>query len=105
MSMVADHRLTNNEVIVERAKPFVLADGEARPNSQGGEGYTTAFKLLGRDTAGGFSLLQWALEPWQEGPGLHQHNFDEAFYVLTGKVTFQIRDERHVLGPGQLAWM
>jgi quercetin dioxygenase-like cupin family protein len=83
----------------------VLEAAEARPNSQGGEGFTTAFKLLGRDTGGAFSMLQWALEPWQEGPGLHQHAFDEAFYILTGKVAFQIRDERHVLSAGQLAWM
>jgi quercetin dioxygenase-like cupin family protein len=90
---------------MERSKPFVLEPSEARPNSQGGQGFTTAFKLLGRDTAGAFSLLEWALEPWQEGPGLHQHNFDEAFYVLAGEVTFQVGDDRHVLGPRQLAWM
>lgn len=90
---------------MERSKPFVLTPGEARPNSQGGEGYDTAFKLLGRDTGGAFSLLQWSLEPCQEGPGLHQHSFDEAFYILTGRVRFQIREERHVLGAGQLAWM
>jgi quercetin dioxygenase-like cupin family protein len=90
---------------VERSNAFVLTKGEARPNSQGGLGYTTAFKLLGQDTAGAFSLLEWSLEPWQDGPGLHKHNFDEAFYVLHGQVVFQIRDEHHVLGAGQLAWM
>jgi quercetin dioxygenase-like cupin family protein len=90
---------------VERSNPFVLEQDEARPNSQGGLGYKTAFKLLGQDTAGAFSLLEWALEPNQEGPGLHQHNFDEAFYVLSGQVVFRIREECHVLGPGQLAWM
>jgi quercetin dioxygenase-like cupin family protein len=90
---------------VERSKPFVLSPSEARPNSQGGLGYTTAFKLLGKDTGGAFSLLEWSLEPWQEGPGLHQHNFDEAFYVLTGQVVFQIGEDRRVLGPGELAWM
>ncbi|GAA3191999.1 cupin domain-containing protein [Actinocorallia longicatena] len=88
-----------------RSEPFVLEPSEARPNSQGGQGFTTAFKLLGRDTAGAFSLLEWALEPWQEGPGLHQHDFDEAFYVLSGQVAFQVKGERHVLGPRQLAWM
>lgn len=90
---------------MERSKPFVLQPAEARPDSQGGEGYTTAFKLLGRDTGGAFSMLEWALEPCQEGPGLHLHNFDEAFYILSGQVQFQIGDERKVLGPGQLAWM
>lgn len=90
---------------MERSEPFVLRPGEARPNSQGGQGFKTAFKLLGRDTAGAFSLLEWALEPWQQGPGQHQHDFDEAFYVLSGKVEFRVRDARHVLDAGQLAWM
>lgn len=90
---------------MERSKPFVLEPSERRPDSQGGQGFTTAFKLLGRDTAGAFSLLEWALEPWQEGPGQHQHNFDEAFYVLSGKVEFKVGDKHHVLGSGQLAWM
>ena len=90
---------------MERSKPFVLEPSEARPNSKGGEGFKTAFKLLGRDTGGAFSLLEWALEPWQEGPGLHQHAFDEAFYVLKGQVAFRVAGELHVLGPGQLAWM
>ncbi|SCG47117.1 cupin domain-containing protein [Micromonospora rifamycinica] len=90
---------------MERSEPFVLQPGEARPNSRGGEGYTTAFKLVGRDTGGAFSLLEWALQPCQEGPGLHQHNFDEAFYILSGQVRFRIGETSQVLGPGQLAWM
>lgn len=103
---MSDHGTAKaSEVMVERSAAFVLQPGEARPNSQGGEGYTTAFKLVGRDTGNSFSLLEWALEPCQEGPGLHQHNFDEAFYILTGRVRFRIGDEVRVLGPGQLAWM
>lgn len=27
------------------------------------------------------------------GPPLHVHDFDEAFYVLEGEVTFQLEDE------------
>lgn len=90
---------------MERSQPFVLEPSEARPNSQGGPGFTTAFKLLGPDTGGAFSLLEWALGPWQEGPGLHQHDFDEAFYILAGQVAFQVGGEMRVLGPRQLAWM
>jgi quercetin dioxygenase-like cupin family protein len=103
---VSDQQLANTEeVVVERSNAFVLQPAEARPNSQGGEGFKTAFKLLGRDTGGAFSMLEWALEPCQEGPGLHQHSFDEAFYILSGQVRFQIGDQSHVLGAGQLAWM
>ncbi|QMU67348.1 cupin domain-containing protein [Streptacidiphilus sp. P02-A3a] len=95
---------------MQRAKPFILAPTDARPDAPSPEDATgvlfrTGFKLVARDTAGQFSLLEWNLDPWQLGPGLHQHNFDEAFYVLAGQVLFQIRDERHVLGPRQVAWM
>ncbi|MFH9087148.1 cupin domain-containing protein [Streptomyces sp. NPDC017673] len=92
------------------SKPFVLKPSEARPGAPSpedaaGTAFRTAFKLIASDTDARFSLLEWHLDPWQTGPGLHQHNFDEAFYVLEGHVVFQVGEERHVLGPRQLAWM
>lgn len=92
------------------SKPFVLKASEARPDAPSpenaaGTAFETAFKLIARDTDSRFSLLEWHLAPWQTGPGLHAHNFDEAFYVLEGSVIFQVGEERHVLGPRQLAWM
>jgi quercetin dioxygenase-like cupin family protein len=106
-----DHRTTSaDEVIVPISKPFVLASTQARPDQPkpedaAGVAFRTGFKLVASDTGGVFSLLEWNLDPWQLGPGLHSHNFDEAFYVLTGRVIFQVGEERHVLGAGQLAWM
>ena len=38
------------------------------------------------------------------GPPLHHHDFDEAFYVLEGELTFQLGDERATAGPGELAF-
>jgi mannose-6-phosphate isomerase-like protein (cupin superfamily) len=38
------------------------------------------------------------------GPPLHHHDFDEAFYVLEGELTFQLGDERRTAGPGELAF-
>jgi quercetin dioxygenase-like cupin family protein len=41
--------------------------------------------------------------PWS-GPPLHHHDFDEAFYVLDGELTFQLGDEVRTAGPGTLAF-
>jgi len=32
---------------------------------------------------------------------LHRHDFDETFYVMSGELTFQLRDELISAGPGQ----
>jgi quercetin dioxygenase-like cupin family protein len=38
------------------------------------------------------------------GPPLHHHDFDEAFYVLEGELTFRLRDEYVTAGPGELVF-
>jgi quercetin dioxygenase-like cupin family protein len=38
------------------------------------------------------------------GPPLHRHDFDEAFYVLEGELTFQLRDELFTRKAGELAF-
>ena len=38
------------------------------------------------------------------GPPLHVHDFDEAFYVLEGELTFRVRDELLTAGPGDLVF-
>ena len=90
---------------MHRSGPFILGPSQARLDAPSGPAFKNAFKLLASDTAGQFSLLEWSLDPWQSGPGLHAHNFDEAFYVLSGEVEFQVDNDRHVLGPRQLAWV
>jgi quercetin dioxygenase-like cupin family protein len=37
-------------------------------------------------------------------PPLHRHDFDEAFYVLEGELTFQIDDELVTVGPNGLGF-
>jgi mannose-6-phosphate isomerase-like protein (cupin superfamily) len=90
---------------VQRSDPFVLDATQARLDSPSGNAFRNAFKLLAEDTGGQFSFLEWELDPWQPGPGMHAHNFDECFYVLNGEVEFQVGDERHVLGARNLAWV
>jgi quercetin dioxygenase-like cupin family protein len=37
-------------------------------------------------------------------PSLHQHDFDETFYVLEGELTFQLGEERFTRRAGELAF-
>jgi quercetin dioxygenase-like cupin family protein len=39
-----------------------------------------------------------------DGPPLHHHDFDEAFYVLEGELTFQLGAELSTAGPGELVF-
>jgi quercetin dioxygenase-like cupin family protein len=39
-----------------------------------------------------------------DGPPLHHHDFDEAFYVLEGELTIQLGDELRAAGPGELVF-
>jgi mannose-6-phosphate isomerase-like protein (cupin superfamily) len=48
---------------------------------------------------GQVSVIETAPGPGA-GPHLHHHEFDETFYVLHGELTFQLRDEFVLAGPG-----
>ena len=37
-------------------------------------------------------------------PPLHRHDFDEAFYVLEGELTFQLGDDLFTRGAGEVAF-
>jgi mannose-6-phosphate isomerase-like protein (cupin superfamily) len=39
-----------------------------------------------------------------DGPYLHKHDFDEAFYVLEGELVFQVEDAVITKRAGELAW-
>src|SRR3954451_1618489 len=41
-------------------------------------------------TAGAVSIVEVRLPPRWDGPPLHHHDFDEAFYVLDGELTFLV---------------
>ena len=57
--------------------------------------------LRGEESAGQVSVIETAPAPGA-GPPLHHHDFDEAFYVIEGALTFRLRDETIVAGPGDL---
>jgi quercetin dioxygenase-like cupin family protein len=59
--------------------------------------------LRSEESGGQVSVIQTAPAPGV-GPPLHHHDFDEAFYVLGGELTFQLRDEIVKAGPGDLVF-
>jgi mannose-6-phosphate isomerase-like protein (cupin superfamily) len=46
------------------------------------------FKADGTETANGYSISEWWLEPHTQGPGAHSHEEDDVFYVLAGTMSF-----------------
>jgi quercetin dioxygenase-like cupin family protein len=60
--------------------------------------------LLRSEQSGGqVSLIETTPGPGA-GPPFHKHDFDEAFYVLEGELTFRLRDEYLKVGPGEQAF-
>ena len=49
------------------------------------------------------SVIETAPAPGVSPP-LHHHDFDETFYVMSGELTFQLRDELRTAGPGELVF-
>jgi quercetin dioxygenase-like cupin family protein len=66
--------------------------------------FETHVLLRSEETAGQVSAIENTLPPRWAGPPLHRHDFDEAFYVLDGELTFELAGERIVATRGQLAF-
>ena len=64
--------------------------------------FSTAVMLRSAQTDGAISVVDNTLPAHWDGPPLHHHPFDEAFYVLEGEITFQLREELFTAGPGAL---
>jgi quercetin dioxygenase-like cupin family protein len=60
--------------------------------------------LRAEDTGGVVSAILIAVPAKWEGPPLHHHDFDEAFYVLDGEPTFQLGDELTTATEGELVF-
>jgi mannose-6-phosphate isomerase-like protein (cupin superfamily) len=56
------------------------------------------------ESGGAVSMIDNHVPIGFAGPPLHTHDFDEAFYVLEGELTFQVEDELVTKGPGELAF-
>jgi quercetin dioxygenase-like cupin family protein len=60
--------------------------------------------LRSEESGGALSVIENVLPAGFPGPNLHTHDFDEAFYVLEGELTFQVEDDLVTAGPGEFAF-
>ena len=60
--------------------------------------------LRGGDGAGRIAVMDNTIPADAKGPPLHYHDFDEAFYVLAGELTFRLGDELLTRRAGELAF-
>ncbi len=66
-------------------KPLLLGPGEGRVYDMGR--IQAVFKADGAETADGYSVSEWWLEPRTKGPGAHAHPEDDIFFVLEGTMS------------------
>ncbi|HYF45953.1 MAG TPA: cupin domain-containing protein [Acidimicrobiales bacterium] len=48
----------------------------------------------------GATISEWWLDPDTAGPGTHQHDEDDVFYVLAGTMRIMVDGTWHEAGPG-----
>jgi quercetin dioxygenase-like cupin family protein len=60
--------------------------------------------LRSEQSGGAVSMIDVVAPAGFPGPPLHVHDFDEAFYVLEGELTFQLEDRLVTAGAGELAF-
>ncbi len=60
--------------------------------------------LHSEQSGGALSVTENTMPAGAPGPPLHRHDFDEAFYVLEGELTFQVEDALITAGPGEFAF-
>jgi quercetin dioxygenase-like cupin family protein len=60
--------------------------------------------LRSEESGGAVSVIDSVVPAGFPGPPLHLHDFDEAFYVVEGELTFQVEDQLVTKGAGELAF-
>src|SRR3954470_23365906 len=60
--------------------------------------------LRSEESDGAVSVIENTPPADFPGPPLHRHDFDEAFYILEGELTFQLRDEVITATAGELVF-
>ena len=60
--------------------------------------------LRSEETGGHMSVTEIEVPARSAGPPLHTHDFDEAFYMLEGKLIFQVDEEVVTKGAGELSF-
>jgi quercetin dioxygenase-like cupin family protein len=60
--------------------------------------------LRSEETGGEVSVTEIVVPPHSDGPPLHTHDFDEAFYMLEGELLFQVEETLATKGDGEIAF-
>ncbi len=82
------------------AQPPVIRAGESLTGSPiRFIGKETFVKLAAGDSACPITMLE-DVSPPHHGPPLHSHEFEEFFYILSGKFLFEMNGESFNAGPG-----
>lgn len=71
--------------------PVIRRPGTGRPYDLAR--IQATFLADGEETTDGYAISEWWLEPDTAGPGSHQHEEDDVFYVLDGVVSFMVDGE------------
>lgn len=66
--------------------PVILPPGGGRLYDLGP--VHAVFKADGEETCDRYSISEWWLEPFTRGPGAHQHDEDDVFFVIEGTISF-----------------
>jgi quercetin dioxygenase-like cupin family protein len=66
-------------------------------------GVAVRFLCGGGDTRHAWSVMENVI-PANAGPPLHQHPWDEAYFVISGEVDFQIGERRERVGAGDFIY-
>jgi quercetin dioxygenase-like cupin family protein len=66
--------------------------------------FSTQVLLRSEESGGHVAIVENRIGPHWGGPPLHKHDFDEAFYVLEGELTFQVGDQVVVKRAGEFAF-
>jgi mannose-6-phosphate isomerase-like protein (cupin superfamily) len=60
--------------------------------------------IRSEQSSGRIGVIESVMPPGVAGPPLHMHDFDEAFYVLEGELTFHLGGGLLTVGAGRLAF-
>ena len=83
------------------SSPYLLPAGATRL-----ENAMLPFKVLAEDSGGALSVCEFVLPGWSSGPVLHRHDdVDEGFFVVSGRLEFQLDDARRAAEAGDFAWV
>jgi quercetin dioxygenase-like cupin family protein len=88
---------------IDPAAAAAIQRGPAPPDDPV-DAFRTSVLLRSEQSGGHVSAIQNAVPAGWGGPPLHHHDFDEAFYVLDGRLTFQLGEELTTAGPGELVF-